>query len=545
MRSICGTLLMLGLLGFAAGCKREQPAPEPDPQPTAPDLNAVVVPKGDPEPVKPRPMPKKPFGKFTISEATTFVTGPVDDTGHIDYAAALNERLSKGVTPENNANVLIWKAIGPTPFGPKGTPPGMFDKLGMSPPAPDGNYFIRLSRYSGQPTTGTEELLTRLSQQPWKGPEHSIVADWLKANEKPLALVIEATKRSRYYSPIIPQRDEQGSKGLYSSLLPSVQSCRELALALTTRAMLAMTQGDKEAAWVDLIACHRLGRLCRHGGLVIEGLVGVAIEVVACRASLVFLEQAQSDAKQLESYIRDLQSLQAPPLVANQIDLGERFAFLDSLMTVNRVGFDAFSSIRSGPNIPTLPSPAVLNGIDWNPGLKAGNGWYDSLTEALREEDRIVRARRLRESEVGLFLFEQTFTQKSGNETFHDATAAPDIRGRVLGAFLLVGLAPAARKVQNAHERVDQLHANVLVAFALELHMWDNGKYPDSLTALSPKYLAEVPGDLFSGKPLIYKRDANSYRFYSVGINGTDDGGSDQPPADDIVVRVPSQPVKP
>jgi len=51
-------------------------------------------------------------GKFTISKETTFVTGPVDKDGYIDYTAALNERLRQGMTPENNANVLIWKALG-------------------------------------------------------------------------------------------------------------------------------------------------------------------------------------------------------------------------------------------------------------------------------------------------------------------------------------------------------------------------------------------------------------------------------------------------
>ena len=61
------------------------------------------------------PEPRKSNGnnptKFTISKETTFVTGPVDKDGYIDFAAALNERLGKGVTAENNANVLIWKAI--------------------------------------------------------------------------------------------------------------------------------------------------------------------------------------------------------------------------------------------------------------------------------------------------------------------------------------------------------------------------------------------------------------------------------------------------
>src|SRR5262245_55897881 len=60
---------------------------------------------------------KKARGRFTISKETTYVTGPLDKDGYIDYVAALNERLRQGVTPENNANVLIWKALGPRPEG--------------------------------------------------------------------------------------------------------------------------------------------------------------------------------------------------------------------------------------------------------------------------------------------------------------------------------------------------------------------------------------------------------------------------------------------
>src|SRR5262245_33592389 len=64
---------------------------------------------------KDEPAANPPKGKFTISKETTYVTGPLDKDGYIDYAAALNERLGQGVTPENNANVLLWRAMGLQP----------------------------------------------------------------------------------------------------------------------------------------------------------------------------------------------------------------------------------------------------------------------------------------------------------------------------------------------------------------------------------------------------------------------------------------------
>src|SRR2546429_6929409 len=78
--------------------------------------------------------------KFTIGKETTYVTGPVDADGYIDYAAALNKRLGKGITPADNANVLLWKALGPQPQGEK-MPPDFFKWLGTPEPPERGDYF--------------------------------------------------------------------------------------------------------------------------------------------------------------------------------------------------------------------------------------------------------------------------------------------------------------------------------------------------------------------------------------------------------------------
>ena len=59
------------------------------------------------------PAKTKPRVLVTISKATTYITEPLRSDGYPDYIAALNQRLSKGVTPENNAVVLFWRAMGP------------------------------------------------------------------------------------------------------------------------------------------------------------------------------------------------------------------------------------------------------------------------------------------------------------------------------------------------------------------------------------------------------------------------------------------------
>ncbi len=72
--------------------------------------------------------------------------------------------------------------------------------------------------------------------------------------------------------------------------------------------------------------------------------------------------------------------------------------------------------------------------------------------------------------------------------------------------------------------------------------------YPAKLDDLAPKYLAAVPDDLFSGKPLVYRPTSKGYLFYSVGVNGKDEGGrsrDDDPPGDDLPVAMPLPALKP
>src|SRR5713226_3129805 len=77
---------------------------------------------------------------FTVDPQTTLVTDRVDAHGFIDYPTALHDRLSKGITTETNANVLIWKALGPHPEGATMSPE-FFQWLGYEPPE-QGDYMV-------------------------------------------------------------------------------------------------------------------------------------------------------------------------------------------------------------------------------------------------------------------------------------------------------------------------------------------------------------------------------------------------------------------
>src|SRR5262245_1416266 len=132
-----------------------------------------------------RPAPKLPVGK-----ETTHVTGPIDKDGYVDFEAALNDRMARAVAPEKNANVLPWKALGPTPEGGIHMPPEFFKRLGIDEPPAAGDYFVGMDSYSRDhlkldpdQRNACNDQQTQAARRVWAAKDYPHVAAWLKANE--------------------------------------------------------------------------------------------------------------------------------------------------------------------------------------------------------------------------------------------------------------------------------------------------------------------------------------------------------------------------
>jgi hypothetical protein len=501
--------------------------------------------------------------KFTVGKETTYVAGPLDDRGNMDYEAALNERLGKDVTPEKNANVLLWKVLGPHPEGVT-MPPEYFRRLGVPAPPERGEYFIDLARYAKEalklePGAQTDELQqqqARAARRPWLEKDYPQVAAWLKANEKPLAVAVEASRRPDYYNPLVSRKTgAEGGYGLIGALLPNVQKSRELAAALAARAMRHAGEGKLDEAWQDLLACHRLGRLIARGGTLIEYLASLAINRAAGNADLALLGRANPTAKQARDWLRDLERLPPLPPAADRVDQGERFMFLDVVMLLRRQGGKALRLLaalaeeggegrKHLPAATDAPTEKAFEALDdWDSILRAGNVRYDRLAAACRVGDRAAREKEFDRIEEDLkALKKDAGSWEEVIEAFRGGKASGKELGKRLGDSLIATLLPAIRKVQAAADRGEQGERNLYLAFALAAYRGDHGRYPDRLEALAPGYLGEVPNDLFSGKALVYRPSENGYQLYSVGANGRDDGGhgpDDTPPGDDLSVRMP------
>ncbi|MBW3543079.1 MAG: hypothetical protein KY476_22705, partial [Planctomycetes bacterium] len=332
--------------------------------------------------------------RITVSKEVTFFTEPLDKDGYVDYVEALNRRLSEGVTAENNANVLFYRALGPRPEGVE-QPEEFFRRMGMARSSEKGDYFVRYTQYlEDEPglTPGVRDFDEALGQQnratsrPWTSLQLTHVAGWLKANEKPLHWIVEGAKRPQCYSPIVLS-PEDSPGGLMGVMLPGVQMARELARALVARAMLRVGEGQVDEAWQDLLSAHRLGRLIGRGPTVIEALVGCAIEAIAAASDLAFIERVRPTPEQVAGYLRDLEKLPPIPDMADKIDLGERVGLLDVATTMSRGDKRALSFLEREGAVERFLTRLGLNAVDWNLVLRNANDWYDRMSAAMKIEN--------------------------------------------------------------------------------------------------------------------------------------------------------------
>ena len=352
-------------------------------------------------------------------------------------------------------------------------------------------------------------------------------------------MTIEASKRPDYFHPLVSKSPDPASARLVGSLLPHVQQCRGLVLALACRAMARTAERDVDGAWQDLMACQRLGRLIGHSGTMIETLVGIAIAAIATNAQLTLVGHGPHPPERLRSWLADVRALPPFPPMADKLDLGERFMTLDSLTSVVATPHAGLVAPGGPSKQPPFTDRLFTRSIDFDPAFRDVNRTYDRMVAAARLPDR--SARKAEFAQIG-DEFDQESQRRAGQSPLEKLTSSKGERGAAIGHVLLGLMLPALDKLQDAMDRAEQTHRNLVVAAALAAYRAEAGRYPASLDELAPKYLSAVPGDIFSGKPLVYRPTDGDYLLYSVGINGLDEGGrwtDDDPKGDDLRVRMP------
>jgi len=496
---------------------------------------------------------------INVGRATTFILGPLNADGTVNYVAALNAQASKGVTPDNNAAVGLLRAIGPEMLAQK-VRPQSFRALGIKPLPEKGAYFSSLEEHARPHEPKDPEKINAFRDKlyaaldaamdgPWKTADHPIIASWLSANAEPLAQAVAASKRPRYYVPLLSPSDPPQ---MLDVVIPSVVRYRTLAKALTARAMLRLDSGDINGARADLLAVHRLGRLIGSGPTLIDRLIALAVDSLATQGDQALATSGKLSARELKAHLKDLTALRPLPGMAEAVNRSERFFGLDAVQLCARQGPAKALRDMAALQAPddrktsakTFLTSLTTTSVDWNVVLVLMNHWYDRQVEAMTAKTFAQRQQAAEAFSRDLVRLKVETTDPKkltlsivAIQLLGGPKAARTERGRLVGNLLVSILMPTLARARVMEDRARMRGQLAELALALAAFKAERGAYPKALKELAPAYVKKIPEDLFINKPLHYAREGAGYCLYSVGSNMKDDGGKDDLEAGDHVVR--------
>ena len=366
---------------------------------------------------------------------------------------------------------------------------------------------------------------TDVTSRPWTSEQVPLLAEWAKANQAPIDLLVEASRRPRFYAPsetlINNDRDM-----LVAMLLPMVQNTRDAGRALSVRAMWHLGEGRPMEAWQDILAIHRLSHLVTQGYTLVEQLVAIALSGIACDCTVTFLDHAELTAEQARQVQRDLAGLPNFAVMARSLNNGERLMALDAFIRMGSGGGgEMFSGMTGGGNdfgntafrhrVRRLESACFA--------MPTAGTIGSSPRPSCPTAKRSVAALAKIDADLQLLVAETRTPTRLLAGVVSRQQRSRVVSGIMLGLFL-----PALNAAIEAEDRQNTTLELTRLAVALAVYRAEHGAYPESIDQLVPGVIERLPVEVFSGKPFVYKRSADGFLLYGVGANGIDEGGSNE-----------------
>lgn len=478
----------------------------------------------------------EPWNKIIVSKETTYFTGPLFPDGTVNYVAALNEKYSKGVTPENNAAIPILAIFDSAPW--KSYEKKIAERVRKSAMKELGiEKLPDLPKYvSGHEFKFADEDMNKAMSQPWRGDDLPEVKKWVDANEKSLAAVTEACKRPRFFVPIVSAMERPQMMDI---VIPILSGYRDAARCLSARAMMHLAKGDTDKAIDDLLTIHKFARLTSNDCTLIGQLVAIACDSIATRSDKDLIASGKLTAAQARGISAELAKL--PPIgnVVETIDSGERSFSLDfySMMSTKSVSeisryLAALRSVGGASEVLGGQGDGHRLPLDWNLILRRHNEAFDKQIAAMRKPmfagrqealaafdkemtECVAKSNRL-DNPLSAFEYIVSLTLM-GNQSEKCSEAFSD---------MMIGmLMPTLGRAVQIEDEARMSAQLAVLGYSLAAYRADKGKYPDKLADLAPAYIKTIPKDSFTDKDLAYKKAGKGFVLYSLGPNMKDDGG--------------------
>lgn len=487
--------------------------------------------------------------KVQIGKDTTYIVGPVDAHGFVDYIAAGNQLLSAGVTPENNAGWAITAAVGPDaisePYRKE-----FYSLFNQPVPVKTATDFIApnvFARENGFNRLEFDDQIEKSMLKPWRETTFPLAAKWLDRNQVALDRIVIAAKLPRYYIPLVapPGPPTHRTGRMLSVFLFIAEYQRYIGRALAARINRRLHDNQLELAYEDLLTLHRLARHAAQGGFIMDQLIAYKLIEFALHANSAWIAHPNIELKTLRKLQMELCLLPKFPFMADKFNQFERFSLLDCATAFSHSGTQAVleqgaKSAIDAPWIAWAANTTIKMGTDHNEFLQRTNWWINRGVHAMRQESYSVRQaiwRRILKDikEVGsqrMNLLPRIQDQYLLTRSYRKAFTI--VMSEFITTLLYPDIGGALASEESNQQRLDIIHLSV----ALAIYRAENGSYPQTLDKLVPRYWSDVPQDRFVNQPLRYRANKSGFLVYSFGSTLKDDQGKSDKPHDDIAARV-------
>ncbi len=346
--------------------------------------------------------------------------------------------------------------------------------------------------------------------------QKKLLSQWLAKNEEPLALVTKGSKLP-YYWQLYESKDPEQS--MMSVLLPYLMPSRQITYGLCWRAWFNAQSNDFNSAFQDIETCYRLGRHCKGQKILVEQLVGMAIEARAMQTVRQILDTCKIESIALADFQQRLQAL------IDSDNFKPDFGF-EKLCTYDEIQ-RCFTESRFGPS--HLYPQRILQLSD----IRGENPRHDPLVDiilTLKLSPDVLfsptKTETIANTNAFYKLFNENLSKTPARLKAEGIDPTTQIDQVVNNNIFLKILVPAFARVNIVafRNKIDTESTTLIIALAR--YKQDTGGHPESLDKLTEQgYIKQVPVDPFSDKPITYRKTDNSFILYSWGSNLKDDDG--------------------
>jgi len=341
------------------------------------------------------------------------------------------------------------------------------------------------------------------------------VLDGLKIDEAIFVELRAASLRPHSQYPIKYNLDDP-----WGSLLPHLINVRFVCQRLQLKACAELAASHSEEALADVELLLRLADTVKEEPFVVSYLLRMACVQLAVQPVWEGLaEHAWTDA-QLQTLQARFQQYNFVADMKRPFDC-ERAAGALTVDLIRKRGL-ALLVEWIGPGSPTSADRKFAN---WCGGF-IPRGWYylEQVNHCRLYEMQLNGAydptkKRISPARVkaNVLALEKEISSGSVGKTINGF-----LQHHMIAALFLPALNKIPLKAAMAQTATDQ----VALACALERYRLANGSFPETLDALAPKFISQLPADVITGKPGVYRRASDGqFLLYSVGWDEKDDGG--------------------